>query len=69
MGERTDEMNINEIINIITTVGFPICVCIICFWYIYKQDLRHGEEMQKLSEALNNNTLVMQQLVDKLEVN
>lgn len=59
-------MNVNEVVNIITTVGFPICVCLICFWYIYKQDARHKEETDKLAEALNNNTLVMQQLVDKL---
>lgn len=57
----------NEIINLITNVGFPIAVCIICFWYIYKQDIRHKEETEKLASALNNNTLVMQHFIDKLE--
>lgn len=66
MGKGADEVSTNEIIDIITTVGFPICVCLIAFWYIYKQDIRHKEETEKLAEALNNNTLVMQQLVDKL---
>lgn len=59
-------MTLKEITDLITTVGFPICVCGICFWYIYKQDIRHKEETQQLADALNNNTLVMQQLVDKL---
>lgn len=59
-------MNVTDIANIITSLGFPIAVCLICFWYIAKKDTLHREETQKLADALNNNTLVMQQLVDKL---
>lgn len=59
-------MGVNEVVNIITTVGFPIAVCLICFWYINKMQEQHKAETDKLAEALNNNTLVMQQLVDKL---
>lgn len=59
-------MGVNEVMNIITTVGFPIAVCLICFWYINKMQEQHKAETDKLAEALNNNTLVMQQLVDKL---
>lgn len=55
-----------NIVSIITTVGFPITVCLISFWYIYNLTKQHKEETEKLAEALNNNTLVMQQLVDKL---
>lgn len=60
-------MDINAIADLITTIGFPIAVCLICFWYIAKKDAIHREETNKLAEALNNNTLVMQQLVDKLD--
>ena len=60
-------MGVNEVLNIISTVGFPIAVCLICFWYINKIQEQHKEETAKLAEALNNNTVVMQQLVDKLE--
>lgn len=59
-------MGVNDVMNIITTVGFPIAVCLICFWYINKMQEQHKAETDKLAEALNNNTLVMQQLVDKL---
>ena len=59
-------MGVNEVMNIITTVGFPIAVCLICFWHINKMQEQHKAETDKLAEALNNNTLVMQQLVDKL---
>ena len=59
-------MDIQGVTTIITTVGFPIAVCLICFWYINKMQEQHKAETDKLAEALNNNTLVMQQLVDKL---
>ena len=59
-------MGVNDIVNLITTVGFPICVCLLCFWYINKMQEQHKAETDKLAEALNNNTVVMQQLVDKL---
>lgn len=60
-------MDVNAIADLITTIGFPIAVCLICFWYIAKKDAVHREETSKLAEALNNNTIVMQQLVDKLD--
>ena len=60
-------MDINAIADLITTIGVPIAVCLICFWYIAKKDAVHREETKQLAEALNNNTLVMQQLVDKLD--
>lgn len=60
-------MDAQTITNIITTIGFPIAVCLICFWYINKIQESHKAEIDKLSESLNNNTLVMQKLLDKLE--
>lgn len=60
-------MDFDSIANLITTIGFPIAVCLICFWYINKMQESHKSEIDKLSEALQNNTIVMQKLVDKLE--
>ena len=60
-------MTVADITGMITTIGFPMAVCVICFWYIAKKDALHREETSKLTEAWNNNTLVMQQLVDKLD--
>lgn len=56
----------NIITGIITQIGFPITVCLICFWYIRKIQEDHKAEIDKMSEAINNNTLVMQRLIDKL---
>lgn len=59
-------MDFNAIMQAVSTLGFPIVMCGALFWKLTKQDMVHQEEMAKLSEALNNNTLVMQRLVDKL---
>lgn len=61
-------MDANAITQIISSVGFPIAACLICFWYVNKLTETHKEEVNKLTDALNNNTLVMQKLCDKLGV-
>lgn len=61
-------MDFSGIAQVISTLGFPIAVCLICFWYINKREEQHKEEVNKLSEAVHNNTLVMQKLVDRLGV-
>lgn len=59
-------MDVNTVTQFISTLGFPIAVCLICFWYINKREEQHKDEVNKLSEAVHNNTLVMQKLVDRL---
>ena len=54
------------IINAISTVGFPIVMCIILLYIVEKQNEEHKEEMAKITESLNNNTLVIQHLIDTL---
>ena len=61
-------MDFSGVAQVISTLGFPIAVCLICFWYINKREEQHKEEVNKLSEAVHNNTLVMQKLVDRLGV-
>lgn len=56
----------NMIMTAITTVGFPIVMCGALFWKMDKQDKEHKEEMTKTTEAINNNTLVLQKLIDKV---
>lgn len=60
-------MDVTNVVQIISTLGFPIAVCLVCFWYINKTQEQHKEEINGLAQALNNNTLVMQKLVDKLD--
>lgn len=57
---------VEYIIQIVNNVGFPIAVCVTCFWYINKQAEQHKEEMNKINDALNNNTIALTKLTDKL---
>lgn len=58
---------INELSSLISTLGFPIGMCLIMCYYINKINEAHKEETDKFAEALNNNTLVLQKLCDKLD--
>lgn len=72
-------MDANTITTLIGSVGFPIVACIAMGWYVkYQTDQNnkevenmrkeHKEEVQKMTEAINNNTIAMQKLVDKIEL-
>lgn len=56
----------NAIVTMITTVGFPIAACVVLFYQNSNQQKQHKEEMDGIKEALNNNTLALQKLVDKI---
>ena len=63
-------MDANTIVTLVGSLGFPICACIGLGWFV-TSELRsmrsdHKEEMAKMTEAVNNNTIVVQKLVDKL---
>lgn len=60
-------MDVGMVTQFISNVGFPIAACIVCFWYMDKQETRHKEETDKLADSINNNTAVMQELLRKLE--
>lgn len=68
----------DAVIQMITTVGFPIVACVFMGYYCkiqtdaYRNDVKdlqreHKEEIGKVTDALNNNTLAVQRLCDKLE--
>lgn len=59
-------MDANTIVQLIGSLGFPIVCCIALFWRMIKSDENHKAEIDKLTDALNNNTLVLQQLSDLL---
>lgn len=68
----------NLVLQAITTVGFPIVCCGVLMYYVkYVRDKdtemiasitkKHNEEVNTMSTALNENTLVLQKLCDKLD--
>lgn len=58
---------INDLSTLISTLGFPIAMCLIMCYYINKINDSHKVETDKFAEALNNNTVVLQKLCDKLD--
>lgn len=47
-------------------LGFPIVVCAALIWYLVFKDNRHAEEMDKMRTVIENNTLAVTRLLDKL---
>lgn len=70
----------NEIIEAISSLGFPIVMCIIMAlnnketFTKYNEQLyeimnKHEEEIRKVTEAINNNSLVINKLCERIEKN
>lgn len=71
-------MDFNSVAQIIGTLGFPIVACCAMAYFFarvndnYRNDIKeiqssHKEEISGMTEAINNNTLVIQKLVDRMD--
>lgn len=60
-------MDANTIIQLVGSLGFPIVMCGALFWRMVKSDEQRKAEMDKLNEALNNNTIALTKLSDNLD--
>jgi len=58
---------IDVIVKFIQNVGFPIACVVAMFWMWDRERQEHKNEAEKWTEAINNNTLIMQRLLDKLD--
>lgn len=56
-----------EILNFIQQVGFPIAACAALFWKMNERDEAHSKEVKEMTTAINNNTIVIQKLIDNIE--
>ena len=57
----------NEIVTIISTVGFPAAMCILMGYYIMHREEEHGKEMSELKKAINNNTAAITKLAERMK--
>lgn len=46
-------MTPQDITTIISTVGFPIVMCLLMAWYFYKRDQTMTDALSKLTVAVN----------------
>ena len=75
-------MDWNAVLSAITTVGFPIVACIALFLYVRTTTKEQREETRELNaqhtaemmafkdeikEALNNNTIALTKLCDRID--
>ena len=55
-----------SITDLISTVGFPIACVIALGWFVVTQLNAHKEEMQQVTQALNNNTIVLNKILEHI---
>ena len=60
-------MEISEFINMVSTVGFPIAMCLMLSWYVKTSNDSYREDIRSLQQSIDNNTAVMNKIIDKLE--
>ena len=71
-------MDIQLLLTAVSSVGFPIVACGCMAYFFaktnqnYREDLKeqnqlHKEETKNLVDAINNNTMVIQRLIDKMD--
>lgn len=55
-----------DVITAISTVGFPIVMCILIFYYMEKESESHKQEVDGLKEVLTDLKISITQLTDKI---
>lgn len=58
----------NDIAQLISTVGFPIVMCLVLLYEMQEMSKSHKEETSSLKDALNNNTIVLEKILTKLDL-
>lgn len=61
-------MDAAQITTLISNIGFPIACVVAMFAMWNKEREDHKEEVTKMTEAVNNNTTVLKQILTKLGV-
>ena len=70
-------MDIKVLLDAVSIVGFPIVMCLVFMYYVkYLTDknaeqidrlqIQHKQETTEMTKAIENNTLALTKLIDKL---
>ncbi len=61
-------MNYNVIVQTVSSVGFPIVMCLMLYNQMLKTEEVHKQEIAELRKAIENNTLALNNLSTRKEV-
>lgn len=59
---------VTTVTSIVSNVGFPIACVAVMFYQMEQERKSHKEESDKWVEAINNNTKVMEKVLEKVGV-
>lgn len=62
------EEAVTFVTSIVSNVGFPIACVAVMFYQMEQERKSHKEESDKWVEAINNNTKVMEKVLEKVGV-
>lgn len=60
-------MDAGSITQLISTIGFPIAMCIYLLIYIKSFDEKYCEKLDSMAKAIENNTLVITKLMSMID--
>lgn len=60
-------MDVNAWSQAISSYGFPIVCCLVMFKYLEKERETHREEINSVTQALNENTRIINDLKNVIE--
>ena len=60
-------MDYELIIQAVSTVGFPIIMCLLMFYFLHKEGEDHKEEMDQLKDVISRNNEVLASLKQLIE--
>jgi hypothetical protein len=61
-------MDYNAIVQTVSSVGFPIVMCLMLYNQMLKTEDVHKQEIAELRKAIENNTLALNNLSTRKEV-
>lgn len=60
-------MDVTGVVQVIQSVGFPIAMCLTLAWYVKYQQDENKKTLENLTTVLNNNTIALTKISEKLE--
>ena len=60
-------MDYNTVLQMISTIGFPIAMCIYLLFYIKSFDEKYCEQLNNMAKAIENNTLAITKLMGMID--